>query len=363
MDKLVKYIDCYIPTETCNFKCHYCYIARQGKFNKKLVNFDYTPQYIRKALSKERLGGTCLLNLCAGGETLLSPEVLPLMKELLLEGHYLTVVTNGSMTSRFKEIDTWDASLKQHIMFKFSFHYLELKRLNLMNTFFDNVRLMRDSGCSITVEVTPNDEIIPYIDDIKQVCLEELGALCHITIARDDCTDEIRHLSDLSFEDFYNTWKTFDSDLLDFKYSIFYEKRKEFCYAGCWSLYLNIAMGDLQQCIYGNYLCNIFKNVDEPIFMSAVGNKCEYPHCYNGHSYLTLGAIPELKTPTLLKMRDRIYGGNSHWIKKEFADFIDQQFFENNEVFSKRQKEENNRKYFIIKVNSLLHNLKKRISK
>ena len=101
MEKLVKYVDCYIPTETCNFKCHYCYIAKQGKFNNKIVKFDYEPSFIRKALSKERLGGTCLINLCAGGETLLSPEVLSLMKELLLEGHYLSVVTNGSLKKRF----------------------------------------------------------------------------------------------------------------------------------------------------------------------------------------------------------------------------------------------------------------------
>lgn len=361
MEKLMKYIDCYIPTETCNFKCRYCYIAKQGKFNNKLVKFDYNPSFIRQALSKERLGGTCLLNLCAGGETLLAAEVLSLMKELLLEGHYLTVVTNGSLKNRFEEIDKWEMSLKQHIMFKFSFHYLELKRLNMLDIFFENVRLMRDGGCSISVEITPNDELIPYIDEIKQLCMNQLGTLPHITIARDDCTKDIRHLSELSFEEFYNTWKVFNSKLLDFKYGIFYKKRREFCYAGLWSLYLNIASGELKQCVFGQYLGNIYEEIDKPLPLSAVGNNCEYPHCYNGHSYLTLGDIPEMKTPTLLEMRDRLYDGDKHWIKEEFAEFINQQFCENNEQLDVQGKKKHNRNYMKTKVKSYIQNFRNRL--
>ena len=89
MDKIKRFIDCYIPTETCNLRCHYCYIAQLGKFNVKLAKFSKTPETIRKALPKERLGGVCLLNMCAGGETLLSEDVLPVLKALLLEGNYV----------------------------------------------------------------------------------------------------------------------------------------------------------------------------------------------------------------------------------------------------------------------------------
>ena len=77
MDKMKRYIDAYIPTETCNFRCHYCYITQQRKFNNKLAKFDYTPEFIAKALSQKRLGGPCLINLCAGGETLLIEELIP----------------------------------------------------------------------------------------------------------------------------------------------------------------------------------------------------------------------------------------------------------------------------------------------
>ena len=38
-----------------------------------------------------------------------------------------------------------------------------------MDIFFKNISLVRDAGASFTVEVTPNDEYIPYIRDIKEV--------------------------------------------------------------------------------------------------------------------------------------------------------------------------------------------------
>lgn len=57
MDKIVKFIDCYIATETCNLRCKYCYITQQRKFNNRLAEFTHTPEEIRKALSKKRFGG------------------------------------------------------------------------------------------------------------------------------------------------------------------------------------------------------------------------------------------------------------------------------------------------------------------
>lgn len=140
MDKLKRFIDCYIPTETCNFRCSYCYIAQQRKFNNKLAKFNYPPEIIKKALSIKRLGGICLFNLCAGGETLLSEEVISAIKALLEEGHYVMVVTNGSLSKRFDEIAQFDPKLLKRLFFKFSFHYLELVRLNLMEQYFNNVK-------------------------------------------------------------------------------------------------------------------------------------------------------------------------------------------------------------------------------
>ena len=118
MDKLKKYIDCYIETETCNLRCHYCYITQKRKFNNKVIKFDHSPQEIRKALSKERLGGTCLFNFCAGGETLLAREIIYVTEELLREGHYVMIVTNATLTDRLKEIAKFDTALLRRLFFK-----------------------------------------------------------------------------------------------------------------------------------------------------------------------------------------------------------------------------------------------------
>ena len=129
MEKMKRYIDCYIPTETCNLRCHYCYIAQKRKFNNKLASFSNSIEFMRKALSKKRLGGVCLLNLCAGGETLLSEEVLPLAKALLTEGHYVMIVTNGTISKRFDEILEYPQELCDRLFIKNSFSPLNFHHL------------------------------------------------------------------------------------------------------------------------------------------------------------------------------------------------------------------------------------------
>lgn len=338
MDKLKRYIDCYIETEACNLRCHYCYITQQRKFNNKLVKFRHTPHEIRKALSMERLGGACLLNLCAGGETLLVEEIIDVIKELLNEGHYVMIVTNGILTNRFEEIAKFDPLLLKKLVFKFSFHYMELLRLNKMEVFFDNVNMMKEAGASFIVEITPSDELIPHIRDVKNKCLEKLGVLCHITIARDDRTQGIDVLSEHTFDEYKKIWGDFKSELFDFKTTIFYKKRKEFCYAGDWSLYLNLNTGKLTHCYCGRELDNIYNNIDKPLKLEAIGKHCTLAHCYNGHAFLTLGTIPELNTPTYAEVRDRVNTCGEHWLQPEMRDFMSQKLKDNNQTYSANEK-------------------------
>ncbi len=339
MDKIKRFFDCSIATETCNLRCHYCYITQKRKFNNKLVDFEYPIDTMVKALSKQRLGGACLFNFCAGGETLLSEKVLPLVYALIEEGHYIMIVTNGTLTQRFEEISTWPKEILDHLFLKFSFHYLELKRLDLMQKFLDNVNLMKQSGASFTVEITPSDELIPYIEEIKKKCLEELGTMCHITVARDERVEDICHLSKYPFDKYKEIWSTFESDLFSFKHSIFYQKRKEFCYAGDWSAFLYMSNGMLQQCLCGKVLSNsIFENTDEPIPFEAIGAKCELPHCINGHAYLTLGTIPTLDSPTFDKMRNRVCADGSEWLSPVMKSFMSSKLCQSNEEYSEKEK-------------------------
>jgi hypothetical protein len=257
------------------------------------------------------LGGKCLINLCAGGETLLSESLIPVIRELLEEGHYVMVVTNGVLTSRFDRIVEFSTHLLKHIIFKFSFHYLELKRINKFDVFFGNIHKVRKAGCSFTLELTPNDETIEYINDIKTICMEEFGSLCHVTIARDDRDKKIPVLSKYTFNEFKTIWGTFNSDLFDFKTKIFYKNRQEFCYAGDWSCYLNLVTGELRQCYAEKFLQNIYVDIKDPIRFLPVGTGCRIAHCYNGHAFLSLGVIPELDTPSYSELRNRypILGG------------------------------------------------------
>ncbi|MCQ2514706.1 MAG: radical SAM protein [Ruminococcus sp.] len=361
MDKIKRYIECYISTETCNLRCHYCYIAQQRKFNNKLFSLQHSKESIRQALSINRLGGVCMLNFCAGGETLLSDEVIPLVKEIIDEGHYATIVTNGTLRNRFKEITELSDKIRSHLFIKFSFHYLEFKRLGLIDRFFENVQMMKDSEVSFTVEITPSDELVPYISEIKSICMEKLGALCHVTIARDDRTSGIEVLSKYSFDEYKKIWGTFDSDLFKFKSSIFYLKRKEFCYAGEWSIYLDLNSGNYRQCYCGKYLGNIYNNIEEPLHFEVIGNHCPFSHCYNGHSFLTLGDIPELNTPSYATLRNRVCSDGTSWLQKDMKNFMESKLIESNDEYSniKKAKISANNRYNDFRQK--LHNIKQKL--
>ncbi len=339
MDKIKRFIDCYIPVTTCSLRCHYCYITHHRLFEGKLPEFRYSPKHVRQCLSKARLGGTCLFNFCGGGETLLVPQLLEYIKELLEEGHYVMIVTNATVTSAFTKIAQWPHSLTGHLFFKFSYHYMQLKERNLLDVFFNNVCLMRDVGCSFTLEATPSDEMIPYSDEMIQKAIEYVGAMNHITVARDERNpNELPILTELSPEEYTMTWNKFHSELFTYKMSIFGQKRNEFCYAGAWSLYLNFQTGDATQCYSSFFKQNIFSNPKDEIKWMPIGNNCKEMHCYNGHAFLVLGLIPELKTPNYAELRNRKSKDGTEWLQPEMKAFMQTKLYESNEEYTPWQK-------------------------
>ena len=96
---------------------------------------------------------------------MLPPEITPIVRECLKEGHYAAIVTNGTVSQRINEILEFPKELLERLFFKFSFQYLELKRLNWLDKFCENIDKVRNAGCSFTVEITPSDELVPYIDE------------------------------------------------------------------------------------------------------------------------------------------------------------------------------------------------------
>lgn len=361
MDKIKKWIEMYIPVESCTLRCDYCYITQHRLFAKGLPNLPHSPEEVRKALSVKRLGGICFINMCGGGETLLPPKVIDYVKALLEEGHYVSLVTNGTVTSALRKIAAFDSKLLKHLFLKFSYHYVELKNRNLLDKFFDNIRMVRDAGASFTLEETANDNTIPYIDEMKKVAIDNVGALPHISIARDETDpNSLPILTKLSKNDFYKTWSTFNSNLFKYKFSIFGIKRHEFCYAGLWSLSVNIGTGAVSQCYKTYYNINLFDNLDKPLEMRPIGCHCPECHCYNGHSFISWGDIPSLKAPTYAELRNRVCKDGSEWLKPEMKSFMASKLWETNKQYSSVEKIRLDLWYCLLSAKSFLKRFFKR---
>lgn len=334
-----------VPIKNCNLRCEYCYISALDQVEKGPAIFKYSPERVGKCLSKERLGGTCVINLTGGGETLIPPEMPQYIYELLKQGHFLEVVTNGTLTERFNCIAAFNSDLLKHLEFKFSFHYNELLRLGKLSTFFSNVKMMRDAGCSFTIELMPYDKLIEHIDDIIAICKKELGAVCQLTVGRNDLTEKKDILTSLSKEEYIKTWGVFNSTMFDFKLDILQRKIEEFCYAGEWSLYIDLGTGATKQC-YGQ-LCtqNIFENPDAPIDFRPVGYHCRQPYCYNGHAFLTMGVVPEFKSPTYADIRNRYTDSGDRWLSDEVFEAFSAKLCDSNRTWTDEEKKKYNSKH------------------
>lgn len=334
MDKIKRVILFNIPMSICNFRCSYCYLSHRDEcYQNKQPIMKFSAQHVAKALSKERLGGVAYVNFCAEGETLLTKNIDIYIYELAKAGHYIEIVTNATVTPMIDKILSWEKEILKRIEFKCSFHYLELKKKNWLDRFSDNVSKIWEAGCSANIEITPSDELIPYIDEVKQFSYKKFGALPHLSIARDDKSEKTEYLTKLSIEEYDKIWSQFDSGFWKFKKTIFMKKRKEFCYAGDWLLQIDLATGITRQCYMTRYTQNVFEDINKPIQFKAIG-KCLEAHCYNGHALMTLGCIPNLTEVRYGDIRNRIKPDGTEWLQKEVKQFFNTQLKESNHEYS-----------------------------
>lgn len=336
MDKIKRFITCNVPVTVCNFKCDYCYLP--GMKDKQIKNLALPPLEFAKKFSIDRLGGICYFNLCADGETLMQPQLIEFIKGLIDEGHYVDIITNGTLSKKFDELlATLTPDEQTHLFIKFSFHYIELNKHKMLNQYVENVKKVKNSKISYTIEITPYDDLIPYIEEIKNFSMENFGALPHITVARDKDTPDIKILTKLSREEYKKIWSQFDSEMFNFKFRTFNEQREEFCYAGDWSLFVYLGTGEYRKCYFGDVIGNVCD--DSPIKFKACG-KCLMPHCFNGHAFLAFGCIPELESPTYFEERDRFTRSGEHWVKEPVASFFSTKLYDSNKVYSDEMKRE-----------------------
>ena len=158
-------------------------------------------------------------------------------------------------------------------------------------------------------------------------------------------------------EEYINLGESFNSPLFKFTMDNFMVKRNEFCYAGDWTFKLDLATGNLSDCYLSPYHQNIYKNIKRPIKFRAIGKKCPNPYCVNSSHFMSLGAIPTLKTPTYASLRNR---DAADWYTPCMKDFLNCKLYESNKEYSPYKKAMTNVFYY-LKV--LPFQIKKRISK
>lgn len=297
----------------------------------------YSPDDFAKAFSLKRLGGPCYMNFCADGETLLTKDIDKYVKVLVDVGHYAEIVSNMTFTPMLEKILSWDRELLERVEFKCSFHYLELKKKKLLDLFAENVKKVWAAGASANIEITPDDDMIPMIDEIKAFSMRHFGALPHLSIARDDRTSGISYLTKLSMEEYDKIWGAFDSGFWRFKKSIFGKRQMDFCYAGLWSAHINMATGRAT-CCYGHMeLGDVLAHPEQPFPSRPIGH-CPIAHCYNGHALMALGLIPGKYPVRYGDIRDRVREDGTHWLNGRLRDFFNTKLVASNQELTELEK-------------------------
>lgn len=325
MENIKRFIECLLPTTVCNLKCDYCYLIQENRRSMKVIELDYSVHHIINCLTKERMGGVCYFSLCGAGETFIQKECRPLVKGLLKEGHYVNITNNGTMTNELKLlIKSLAGEERKRLHLAFSLHYIELKNKNLLDLFFSNVNYVKERGISFVVQLNLYDKYIEYLDEIKKKCLKELGALPQVALTRKENTSmNFEILTNLSNEEYFKIGNEFNSELFRFTYENFNKKRKEFCYAGLWSMTLDLKTGILRDCYASIREQNIFKNLDKKIKFKPIGCNCRSRYCINSSHFMALGVIPSLDTPSYCNLRNRI---EANWYNKEMKEVLSKQF-------------------------------------
>lgn len=345
MEKIKKFFECLIPISNCNLKCSYCYVIQENRRDSGNVPFKLPPKEIARAFSKKRIGGTALINLCGFGETMIVKELPEIIMYLLREGHFVNVTNNGTITKNLEKTISLSKEYCNHLSFSFSLHYVELKNKKLLDVFARNVRMVKNAGCSVVLQLNLCDEYIDIVDEIKTYCLEEFGYLPQVALTRKENKFDYEIMTNYGEKRYVEVARQFESSLFEFTYQNFNKKRKEFCYAGDWSFKVDLATGDLKSCNFSKPHFNLYDDINAPIKKSTIGHCCLSDYCVNSSHYLSLGDIPELKTPSYAALRKR----NNNYVP-EMEQFLSQKLKENNQEYSFKQKISTDVSQFIIQL-------------
>lgn len=290
-------------------------------------------------------GGGCFFSICGAGETLAQPETLKIAQELLKNGHIVNITTNGTLKTRFQELHNFTQEERERLHFSFSLHYLEMKRLNLLETFFENILFVKSMGCSFMVQINLCDEYLPFLDEIKSICMMKIRAWPQVAATRKENSNltKIEFLTELSNEEYITRGKEFDSAMFEYTIENFNVKRIEFCYAGQRSGTLNLADGTLHKCYADPKPQRIFEDSNKPIVFEPIGTNCGCAFCLNSSHFMSQGIIENNDERTYCGLRDRPEAGwfnetVRHALSGKLWDVNNSLKISEQEKYSKKQK-------------------------
>lgn len=296
-DEPIKKVICLnLPTHFCNFRCDYCYVFQHsgGKEvfeygNRRLV---HKSEYISYALRRERLGGTCFIDICASGETLYVEGIVDLIYTLLREGHIIRIVTNATATEVIKELINLPDNLSENLFFTVSVHYLELKKRNLIDIFFQNLNMIKESSASLTMNLVGSDIYYPYIDEIIDIFQKRIGGLPQVDMARDDKDNKnSRLLTQYSKEEYLTAWRKFSSLKFEHREKYMDMRIKSTCLAGEKYFYVDVFTGEINPCVQSRIcMANLYNNMDRD-FAGCKIESCPASWCVNSIYAIPFGMV------------------------------------------------------------------------
>ena len=219
-----------------------------------------------------------------------------------------------------------------------SFNFNELKRLNLLDKFCENVDKLKKGHVSFLIQLNLCDEYIEEIEEIKKFSFEHFGAYPQIAATRKENRNlkKIELETKYSYDEYRKFGNEFNSNLFEYTMKNFNKKRHEFCYAGDWSGCLNFETGVLRKCYEDIDGQNIFENVEKPIKFEAIGKNCRSSYCFNSSHFMSLGVIPNIdKDITYAFLRNR---SEAEWYTDYMKELLNQKLADNNELYSTNKK-------------------------
>ncbi len=197
-------------------RCEYCYVIQDGKRNSVKPKFRRTRPEIGQAFVPAGWNAEKLfVSFCGAGETFLCKEMVDIVTYVFLQGNFVNVTNNGTISSAINKLINLPEDLESRLVFAFSLHYNELKRKNLLSVFANNVKNVLASPSSFTVQLNLYDGYLNCLDEIKNFCTENFGALPQLVLTRDQ-RHEMKILSAFDSKTYKNFGKDFASPLFEF---------------------------------------------------------------------------------------------------------------------------------------------------